>query len=90
MISELVGNGVRHGTITDGEGIGVTAALSDGILRVEVQDSGPGFTPHPRTPTSAGHAQWGLYLVAKLADRWGASATPPTVVWFELESDRGD
>jgi hypothetical protein len=28
---------------------------------------------------------WGLYLVDRLADRWGVTSDVGTTVWFELD-----
>jgi hypothetical protein len=31
---------------------------------------------------------WGLFLVEKLADRWGVARNSLTRVWFEIDLDR--
>jgi hypothetical protein len=48
-----------------------------------VVDEGNGFEPVPRPKSSTKAGGWGLYLVEKLAARWGVS-TGSTHVWFEL------
>ena len=57
---------------------------------VEVADGGQGFdhaAPHrPRAVAgSASASGWGLFLVDRIADRWGAvQSNGETRVWFEL------
>jgi hypothetical protein len=56
------------------------------LVRTEVSDGGGGFdapTPDPNPLKASG---WGLFLVRKIATRWGAEHETGTV-WFEL--DRG-
>ncbi len=84
MVSELVTNGLRHGALTTGQQIELSIAIVAGILRVEVCDPGPGFTPAPRTGASPEGTGWGLVLVARLADRWGVHHDGVNRVWFEL------
>lgn len=83
MVSELVTNGLRHGSLASGQQIELSITILAGILRVEVCDPGPGFTPEPRTGASEGTG-WGLVLVARLADRWGVHHDGVNRVWFEL------
>ena len=55
-------------------------------MRVEVKDGGPGFEPPP-PPSSPSESTsgWGLYLVARIADRWGVETGDDASVWFELD-----
>ena len=83
LVSELVANAVEHAS-ADGE-VEVRADLSDGRLRVEVSDSGPGFTYVPRREGAGGSERgWGLHFTDLVASRWGIDERP-TVVWFELD-----
>jgi anti-sigma regulatory factor (Ser/Thr protein kinase) len=84
MVSELVTNSLRHGALTSGQQIELSIAIVADILRVEVCDPGPGFTPEPRTATSPEGRGWGLVLVSRLADRWGVRQDGVTRVWFEI------
>ncbi len=80
LISELVANAVEH-VAEDGE-IGVSIALDDGVLRVEVRDPGPGFEFVERAgDAGASDRGWGLVFVNRVASRW---AHEPGRVWFEL------
>jgi anti-sigma regulatory factor (Ser/Thr protein kinase) len=89
MLSELVTNSIRHGRLDPDDLIEIRSDLRGGSLRTSVRDRGVGFVPSPRTPTSAVDRGWGLFLVSRLADRWGISARGGrTTVWFEVALDR--
>ena len=88
MVSELVTNSVRHGELGRGEVIELSVDITGGVLRIEVRDRGKGFVLRQRTAASTDDAGWGLYLVSRLADRWGVSSEGATSVWFELAADR--
>lgn len=80
VVSELVSNSVKH---TSSDDIDVKVETHDGHVRVEVSDSGPGFTP--ATPRGDG---LGLTIIEKLADRWGMSDPGDRfTVWAELSLD---
>jgi anti-sigma regulatory factor (Ser/Thr protein kinase) len=83
LVSELVANAVEH-VQEDGE-IELRLAFSDGVLRVEVLDPGPGFQPRPRPADS--DRGWGLHFTDRLAARWAADRDGRARVWFELLSD---
>ena len=85
LISEVVTNSVRHAGIGASGMIRLIVAVDRGHLRVEVRDSGNGFTPRAPRPDPARSSGWGLYLVAELADRWGVETEGATLVWFELD-----
>ena len=81
LVSEVVTNAVRHGC---GGGPVMLVAHWDSEVRVEVCDRGTGFTPHPRTGGLDEPGGFGLYLVGRLADRWGVETDEGTTVWFVL------
>lgn len=57
-------------------------------LRVEVHDAGPGIgSCRLARPPAASVGGRGLYLVAKLADRWGSRDRPRAMVWFEIDRE---
>jgi anti-sigma regulatory factor (Ser/Thr protein kinase) len=89
LVSELVSNSVRHAGLGRDDLIRVTADWSGERLRVHVRDRG-----RPRRaslvvgsirPAPGAESGWGLYLVDRLASRWGTSAGG---YWFELRDDQ--
>jgi anti-sigma regulatory factor (Ser/Thr protein kinase) len=89
LVSELVTNSVRHGHLADGQSIDLRVELDGEALRVEVRDTGGGFELQPRLAGSQEDSGWGLYLVGRLAERWGVSSDGSTSVWFEIPAHRG-
>jgi anti-sigma regulatory factor (Ser/Thr protein kinase) len=89
LLTELIGNCVRHARLTDAQPIEVRIRICRELLRVEVRDEGRGFEPRAlRAPPPPMHTGGrGLYLVQALADRWGATSDGATTVWFEIELD---
>jgi anti-sigma regulatory factor (Ser/Thr protein kinase) len=86
LVSELVTNGILHGGTA--EPVRVSLRFDDSGLRVEVADCGPGFVPKPRAIGSEELNGFGLFLVERLADRWGVERNDRTHVWFELGNER--
>ena len=90
LVSELVTNSVLHAGLPEEATIEFSVRASAEVLMVEVADAGQGFdhTVQPRPATDGGTAKssgWGLFLVDRIADRWGAVQTNgETRVWFEL------
>ena len=83
LVTELVTNGVRHGS--ERGPVEVTVALAEGQVRVEVTDCGRGFSPpEAPMPHPDGSGGWGLQLVDRVAATWGVDVTDRTCVWFEL------
>ena len=80
LVSELVTNSVRH---TGSAEIELEVWRSEAVLRVDVCDHGAGFdvTGSPQPGDASG---WGLFMVDRLADRWGVKTNGGTRVWFEL------
>jgi anti-sigma regulatory factor (Ser/Thr protein kinase) len=83
LVSELVTNSVRHGDLDGEDTIGVRAAATPRGLRVEVSDPGSGFDA-AEVPEPNGRGGWGLWLMDRLATRWGVSRENGIRVWFEL------
>lgn len=70
LLSELVGNAVRHAGTPRGRQIGVRFARYGATLRVEVADADDRL-PVPRTAGADDEGGRGLAVVAALAERWG-------------------
>ena len=82
-VSELATNALLHG-VPPGRGFRLHLYLhGDGVLHVEVHDSGGGVVL-PRAPDEEVHGR-GLLLVSVLADKWGVGERDPgKIVWCEF------
>jgi serine/threonine-protein kinase RsbW len=89
LASELVGNSIRHAGLNRDDRIRIRANLSGGRLRVEVFDqasvTGRSSVAGAVRPGPGAESGWGLYLVDRLATRWGRGHGKH---WFELEVDQ--
>ncbi|MGW0733582.1 ATP-binding protein [Streptomyces sp. NPDC002851] len=83
-VSELATNALVHG-VPPGRGFRLHLALhTDGVLRVEVHDSGDGDVRLPVRRPDAEDGR-GLLLVAAFADKWGVGErNPGKIVWCEF------
>jgi anti-sigma regulatory factor (Ser/Thr protein kinase) len=93
LTTELVTNSIRHAGLGPDDYIDVAAAWSGTVLRVIVRDSGSGGSPSEIVagsirPSPGGQSGWGLYLVDRLATRWGTNLEGSAGFWFELEYPR--
>ena len=86
LVSELLGNSVKHAGLTLGDHVHVTAEWSGQRLRVAVRDRSDASVPLPVAgtirPRPGAESGWGLFLVDRLASRWG---TDRSGYWFELD-----
>jgi anti-sigma regulatory factor (Ser/Thr protein kinase) len=85
LVSELVSNSVLHAGLKEDDLIRLSVWESAGRVRVEVTDLGDGFRPRVPDPDPLNPTGWGLYLVDRLADRWGVATNGETRVWFEVD-----
>jgi serine/threonine-protein kinase RsbW len=85
LVSELVTNCVRHAKVSADAPVELAMRVAGRTIRIEVHDGGTGFTPpgHPKPRGADGG--YGLYLVERLASRWGVDTRAGTRVWFELD-----
>ncbi|HEX2087687.1 MAG TPA: ATP-binding protein [Solirubrobacteraceae bacterium] len=81
LVSELVTNAVRH---AHGDRFEVRLEVRPEMLRLEVRDEGDGFEPRIE-PSLEGCGGYGLFLVDRLADRWGVERDEGGVIWLELD-----
>jgi anti-sigma regulatory factor (Ser/Thr protein kinase) len=86
LVSELVGNSVRHAEQPAGATLRITAVAVDGVVRVDVADRGQGTVRRREADPRRGG--YGLELVELIAARWGVSHEYGTHVWFELAAPR--
>ena|SRR5215207_3780454 len=86
LVSELVTNAIRHADAPSGTGeVAVDVTIENRRVRVEVADPGAGFEPQPRDDEMTRPGGWGLYLVDRIADRWGVVTNRMNRVWFEID-----
>jgi anti-sigma regulatory factor (Ser/Thr protein kinase) len=82
LVTELVTNSVRH---AGADSVVLRVLVGRTAVWTEVADEGPGFDPADATPPGRDRPGWGLFLVERLAHRWGVNhAGRSTKVWFEL------
>lgn len=82
LVTELVTNSVRH---TNAGSVTLRVAIGRSTVLTEVCDDGPPFDPDELGRPGTDERGWGLYLVGRLADRWGVTRDRASKrVWFEL------
>ena len=82
LVTELIANSVKH---ADADAVGLKVVVGGRSVLVEVTDRGRGFEPVARTEGQDEASGWGLFLVERLADRWGVRRDGGEMkVWFEL------
>ena len=86
VLSELVTNAVRHGADPERGWVHVVIHQVPTSMRIEVTDSGESENePVLHTGGEDRTSGWGLFLVARLAERWGVTSDQTTTVWCELD-----
>lgn len=82
LVTELVTNSVRHAS---SDSLVLTVLVGPESVWTEVTDDGPGFDPAETGTPRQDRSGWGLFLVERLAQRWGVRQEGrATKVWFEL------
>jgi serine/threonine-protein kinase RsbW len=91
VLSELVGNAVRHGAPLPGGGIRVGWTVTDDVVRIEVADGGRGPLKHEAShpPVGGGSSDAeqgrGLAIVGMLTASWGSAFdSSAAVVWADV------
>jgi anti-sigma regulatory factor (Ser/Thr protein kinase) len=84
LVSELVTNSLRHGDLSPGDRVEVSLEATEENVHVEVADGGTGFDPRA-VEGPHGTGGWGLFLVERLASRWGVHRNARMSVWFEVD-----
>jgi anti-sigma regulatory factor (Ser/Thr protein kinase) len=82
LVTELVTNSVTH---AGADSVVLKVLVGHKAVWTEVTDEGPGFDPAITNNPGEGRPGWGLFLVERLANRWGVNHEGrSTKVWFEL------
>jgi anti-sigma regulatory factor (Ser/Thr protein kinase) len=87
-VSELVTNTVQRAEPA-GEEIELVVRRGGELVRAEVREHRPGVVV-TQSPAHETHSVWGMFIVDRVADRWGVDRDKGTVVWCEIDlaSDR--
>ena len=84
LVSELVTNSVLHAGAGPDALLELRLAVSPEHVRAELIDPGPGFPQPTQLPEPGPEGRFGLFLVERLASRWGTESDPARV-WFEID-----
>ena len=86
LTTELIANAIHHAGMDPArDRIVFFGRMSPDLVRIEVGDSGPGFTPGEQH----GEGGFGVRLLNKLASRWGCERSGQGFrVWFEVDRRR--
>lgn len=87
LVSELVTNSIRHVSNSE-QPVVLAVRIAARTVHVEVHDGGAGFKPGKPKPRGA-DGGFGLFLVERMASRWGVDTRDGTRVWFELDLASG-
>ncbi len=70
VVSELVGNSVRHARPLRGDDLVVSWSLAGAVLRISVSDGGGPSRPRRLDPPPTAEYGRGMSIVEALSDRW--------------------
>jgi hypothetical protein len=87
LASELIAQVVARDPEFHGEAVGLTIQLREDAVRMEA--TGP-VAPSAGGGSSLGSppdplADWGRFILDRLADRWGVGTDPRRSIWAEIE-----
>lgn len=85
VTTELVTNVVRHSGLAQDETLELRVFLRQGRLRVEIRYAAPAFDPVILRPDLRTEAGRGLFMVDRLAHRWGVTPGERTRSWAEWD-----
>ena len=97
LVTELVSNSIRHAELRAEERIRIWAEWSGRRLKVMVRDRENGQPGQPGQPARiagsirpapGAESGWGLFIVNRLATRWGTIHDGGPGYWFELNASR--
>jgi len=87
LASELIAQVVGRDPGFQGEPVGLSINVRQGLVRMEATGPAP-----PSVARSSNHdsqpdplADWGSFILDRLADRWGVRVGDATSVWFEVD-----
>lgn len=86
-VSELVTNSVQHWDPARADEIELAVLRTDALMRIETRECRGDVVV--TQPGAMARTDWGMFIVDRVADRWGVDRSEGTRVWCEvdLESD---
>ncbi|MFL5884594.1 MAG: ATP-binding protein [Thermoleophilaceae bacterium] len=84
LVSEVVTNSVKHGSLTRKDEIALDVYVEEESVYVEVHDTGVGFKPGLPDIDPERGSGWGLWLLEQMTSRWGIENHAGTTAWFEM------
>ena len=85
MATELVAQVVNRAPASDGGSVGLTVHLREDVVRVEATGPVTGARPGPNGGPVDPLADWGRFILDRLADRWGVGGDAQRELWAEIE-----
>ena len=82
-VSELVTNRVQHGDPAAHSYIELTVCRSERLVRAQISE--PCDDVVMATPSTMTAGDWGMFIVDRVADRWGVDHGAGTLVWCEID-----
>ena len=85
LLTELLTNSIKHSGLRAGDPIEIDARCRNNVLRVDVHDRSraPANAKFAGTirPDPGAESGWGLFIIQRIASRWG---NRPGHYWFEV------
>jgi hypothetical protein len=85
LASELIAQVVGRDPRLRGEPVGLTIHVREGVVRMEATGPAPpsaGANSNGSAPDPL--ADWGPFILDRLADRWGVNGRPQQAIWAEI------
>lgn len=82
-VSELVTNNVLHASSPEGDEIELAVLRDRRFVRAEVAERRRDVTV--AHPPSIDCEDWGMFIVDRVADRWGVDRSVGTLLWCEID-----
>ncbi len=82
-VSELVTHTVRRGEPATADPIELAVWRSAGLIRAEIREPRPDALV--TKPAAMVPRDWGMFIVDRVADRWGVDRSEGTLVWCEID-----
>ena len=82
-VSELVTNRVQHGDASSAEEIELAVQRGARLVRAEISERSADVIL--TAPPAMASDDWGMFIVDRVADRWGVDHRDGTRVWCEID-----